>query len=818
LATAFLASALLAGPANATFTVANPPSNDTILSSETLDPPTAFACRKTGSTEVRLSWTASADSVWADSYRVQRKIDAGAWADYGSLVTGGSATAFTDTAATGASTYTYRVKTKADNNWFSTTTAEIAHTACATPTISTIAKDTDAATVKLNSPHGIAVDSSTGDLYIADTSNHRIRKWTASTGTVSTIIGNGTGACTATQVKAPEGVFFYSGQLYIADTGNHAIRRSDPDGSNLTTIASGSCGTSGFAGDGSAATNASTRLNSPVDVVVNSSGVVYFSDSTNHRLRRFTVGGNIDTVAGDGGTTWDCDGTTPTACNFQDPNGLGIDSTDRIYTAHATSARVSRFVDNPGATPDTVTTVAGNGTAGYINDGVSAVGPSGRIDAPEDVVVEADNDFYIAERGSHRIRFVSGSGTGGYTNGSMYTVGGNGLSGYTGEGYRAIQTRVNSPRSLALRPNGSLLFADTSNNSIRELTAHGNIIMAVGSDRTTGTTDGTPGASAMIYSPAKMAVDSSGNIYIADPVGHVVRKYWADTGEVANIAGVGTAGSAGDTGGANDAQLNTPSGVAVAANGDVYIADTGNNRIRIVTAATGIITTYAGGLTTACVSPATCGNGGDKDAAVAMFNSPSDVALDSSGNVYVSDSATHTIRKINAATEVITTYAGSLHTTGTLCNAGNAAAANLNAPLGIDFDPSNNLYIADGTKVCKVDTAGTPQISTFAGSTACLSEPCGDGGVATSGQFKAAYDVDAGASEVYIADVTNHKVRRVTSGVITTVAGNASAGHTGDGGAATSANVGNAWGVVAYGSDIYIAQQSDWIRKVIGPV
>ncbi|TZF86288.1 hypothetical protein FW774_04360 (plasmid) [Pedobacter sp. BS3] len=303
---------------------------------------------------------------------------------------------------------------------------------------------------------------------------------------------------------------------------------------------------------------------------------------------------------------------------------------------------------------------AGTGTTGLLNGSNT----SARFDSPEGVAVDASGNMYIADKNNHVIRKITSSGT-------VSTFAGTGVAGYAdGPGSSA---RFNNPWKVAVDASGNVYVADRDNYKIRKITPAGIVSTLAGS--TAGYADGT-GSAAKFMQPLDVAIDPSGNIIVADNTSHRIRKV-TPAGVVTTIAGNGTAGYANGTGTA--AQFKNPSGVAVDASGNIYVADRLNQRIRKITTA-GVVSSFAGN-----------GTSGTTDGATgsAKFSDPYGITVDASGNVYVADLVSSRIRKI--ASGQVSTLAGSIpgYQNGT------STVAKFNQPTALTIDASSNIYVAD---------------------------------------------------------------------------------------------------------------------------
>ena len=303
--------------------------------------------------------------------------------------------------------------------------------------------------------------------------------------------------------------------------------------------------------------------------------------------------------------------------------------------------------------PGNIETIAGSGHFGFSGDGGAAT--SANFGWLTGVSVAGAGDIYLSDGSSNVIRKVTAS-TGNISTIAGIFLGTNvvDLTPYAGDGGPATGAHLNIPLSVAVASSGNVYIADAGNNVVRKITAStGNIttFAGMGPSHQGYDGDGGPAIAATLYNPYSVAVDATENVYIADSQNKVIRKVTASTGIITTIAGNGVEGYSGDGGPATSAQLFLPQGVAVDGSGNVYIADNGSHVVRMVTTSSGNITTLAGNGTAGFG-----GDGGP--ATSATFSSPQGLAVDVSGNVYVADAANNVVRKINASTGNISTVAG----------------------------------------------------------------------------------------------------------------------------------------------------------------
>lgn len=645
-----------------------------------------------------------------------------------------------------------------------------------------------AANALLNTPGGMAIDYA-GNLYIADTYHHRVRK-VGLDGVITTIAGTGFagfsgdgGDGEAAQLNLPYDLALdASGNLYIADYGNHRIRKLSSNGVINTLTGTG---VGGFAGDGGQAVSA--QINAPTALALDASGNLFIADTDNHRIRKIAVDGSISTVAGSGTAGFSGDGGAATVAQLSSPAGVAVDAAGVVYIADTGNRRLRKLSSG------NISTLAGTGVAGDSGDGGAVA--SAQLNTPRGLAIDDFGRLYVVDSTAQRLRYIDGSG--------IYAMAGDGTQGFAGDGGDKLAAQFDNPLAAVVHTSGDVYIADSDNHRIRRLLQGSNIETVVGMGAASFGGDGAAASLAKLDTPSSITIDSQGNRYLADRYNHRIRKVAIDGG-ITTIAGTGVAGFAGDGGAATAAQLNEPTGVAVDSQDNLYIADSANQRVRMIDVA-GTISSVAGN--------GVAGYAGDGGSALsAQLQNPIDIALDAQDNLYIADYGNHRLRKVTAGT--ISTIAGT-GSAGFSGDGGVATAAQLNGVRGLVFDDAGSLYLADelNERVRKIDSLGN--ISTVAGTG--VAGFGGDGGLATAAQLSAPADLAIDAEgNLFVADSGNHRLRRIdTAGNITTFAGSGTQGYDGDGDAASAARL-NTPLAVAVDADrhVLIAGANQVVRRV----
>lgn len=477
---------------------------------------------------------------------------------------------------------------------------------------------------RFDHPFGVAVDSA-DNVYVADKDNHTIRKVTPG-GVVTTLAGvaGSSGSADGTNSDArfnePNSVTVDSaGNLYVAEWVNSTIRKMTLDGTNwVVTTAAGVAGSFGSANG----TNNDARFNISAGVAVDSADNVYVADFANHLIRKMTLAGTnrvVTTLAGTGGIHGSAEGTGLDA-RFLNPSAVALDSAKNVYVADQINHTI-RKVTSAGE----VTTLAGLPGYGGSTDGV---GKDAQFLNPSGVAVDSTANVYVADSVNCTIRRVTPAGEVTTLAGLAGTLGGD-------DGINS-EARFIYPQGVAVDNAGNLYVADTFAYTIRKVTPVGTdwvVTTLAGLAESYGSQNGI-GSAARFNAPTSVAVDSTGNVYVADTLNHLIRKV-TPAGVVTTFAGgAGVVGSVDGTGTA--ARFYAPTGVAVDSADNVYVADTYNNTIRKITPAR-VVTTLGG-------MPGNIGTANGTGSA-ARFSNPAGLAVDSDGNVYVADFYFNTIRK-----------------------------------------------------------------------------------------------------------------------------------------------------------------------------
>jgi sugar lactone lactonase YvrE len=595
----------------------------------------------------------------------------------------------------------------------------------------------EATSAQLRSPSGLAVDGH-GQVFVADTGNHRLRRIDAA-GTITTVAGSGVegydgdkGAATLAKLSAPQGVSVDgAGNLAIADTANHRIRCVSASGLIMTCAGTG---TAGFNGDLPQAINA--QLNSPTSVAVDRNGNLFIADSGNHRVRKVGSNGSITTVAGVGSAGALGDGGPAATAQLSNPTGVALEGDDLLIadSGNRCIRRVAR---------GTITRAAGGGD-GLAPDRDGGDAMAAVLSMQLGVAAAPAGGFVVVDSYGLRVRKVNttgtiatiaGNGTAAVTGGGgaatniqilfrsslttnprggftftnfptfTYEVDGAGFAsaiaggapyGYRGDGGLAKVAGFNNPISAGYDREGNLYISDLSNRRIRRVDTQGVVTTVAGNGTNGDAGDGGDAKAAQLTGTWDLAIDSVGNLYLAEFSSSRIRRV-DRSGHITTFVGT-TDGFSGDGGSARSAQLSGPLSVAVDSDDTLYICDTNNQRIRRVK--DGKIDTVAGG-----------GTGPDGSAATsAQLQYPHGVAIGPDHSLYIAESATARVRRVRDG--IITTVAG----TGEFGFRGDGGPANealMFSPDDVAVDRAGRLLISEGGRIRRVDQSGI--ITTVAG-------------------------------------------------------------------------------------------------------
>jgi len=731
-------------------------------------------------------------------------------------------------------------------------------------------------TSALNTPRGVCVDSA-GNVFIADSNNHRVRMIAKTGGTnygvvmtagnIYTIAGTGTsgtgadGAPLTSALAIPNRVYVDSvGNVFVVDNGNHRVRMIAKTGgtnygvvmtaNNIYTIAG--TGSSGTGADGAPLISA---LSSPQGVSVDSAGNVFITEYGNDRVRMIAktggtnygvvmTAGNIYTIAGTGTEGTGADGA-PLTSALKNPQGLYVDSVGNVFIAdfnnnrvrmifsyaninlnNSTGSLLLQTVNIKPVSENNIYTIAGTGTLGTGADGAPL---TSALYLPDDLFIDSTGNVFITDYGNNRVRMIAKTGGTNYgvvmTANNIYTIAGTGTAGAGTDGAPLISA-LNNPQGVCVDSTGNVFLADLGNHRVRMIAKTGGtnygVVMTAGNIYTiagTGTqgkgANGAPLISAL-DTPQSVFVDSAGNVFIADYGNSRVRMI-ATTGgtnygvvmtanNIYTIAGTGTAGTGADGAAPLTSALSYPIGVFVDSAGNVFIADYGNNRVRMIAKTGGTnygVVMTAGNIYT-IAGTGTLGTGANGAPLTSALSQPQSVSIDSAGNVFIADTNNHRVRmiaKTGGTNYGVVMTAGNIYTiagTGTQGKGTDGAPliSALNTPIAVFVDSAGNVFIADygNHRVRMIATKGSViaksillnYIYTIAG-TGTLGK--GADGVPLNSALNSPRGVSIdSAGNVFITENGNDRVRMIaktggtnygvvmTAGYIYTIAGTGTAG------------------------------------------
>jgi sugar lactone lactonase YvrE len=605
------------------------------------------------------------------------------------------------------------------------------------------------AAARFSEPRYLATDSA-GNVYVAGGASTRrdttlgavfviggttIRKITPG-GVVTTLAGKAGVLGSADGIGASASFSYVTGiaidsadNLYVMDgLGSGAIRKITPAGLVSTLVVTASVPASGGGGV------AALSFGSVGSITVDGTGNLYVTNMEAHTVVKIASTGVVTALAGTGQPC--TGGGSVSTATFCFPSGVAVDGAGNLYVAESGNGTIRKI------TPaGVVSNFAGNGNYGN-SDGTGA---AATFTAPNGIAIDSAGNFYVADTGNQKVRKITPAGL-------VSTLAGDRVVG-SADGVAAAATFRN-PQGIATDRQGNVYVADKDNHAIRKITPTGAVTTLAGMADVMGSADGS-GAAAGFSAPESIAADSSGNFYLTDTFNHTIRKI-TPTGLVSTLAGkAGVNGSA--DGSVAAATFGYPRGIAIDSLGNLYVADTGNGTVRKITPV-GLVSTLAG---TAGVAGSADGSG-----AAASFRYPTGIVTDGTGNLFVTDPGQNTIRKITPA-GLVSTLAGSPGVYGGVD--GNGAVARFNSPTGIAIDSAGNLYVTDtgNATIRKITPGGA--VNTLAGRPGVYGIDDGSGAAVAKFLKPTSLAIDS-ASNLYTAD--EGVIRKITpAGLVTTLVG-----------------------------------------------
>ncbi|MBI4854470.1 MAG: hypothetical protein HY819_21945 [Acidobacteria bacterium] len=665
----------------------------------------------------------------------------------------------------------------------------------------------------LNSP-SMAIFDKAGNILVADTSNHRIRKIDLTSGKITTIAGNGKPGFTGDAEPAitaglnfPTGIALdQRGALFITDSGNNRIRRVDPDSSVITTVAGN--GNAGQDKDNVEAIE--TTLTNPFSLTIDKSGNLYTLQLESFRIRRIDASSKMISTIGSGRPGISRDGENAITANLI-PVAIAISNQDNLLIVETNAMPqidnilISNRIRQVDSQTGLLSTLAGNGCNPFrmlnctYNEGEIAAKTS--LIFPLSVTTDKDGNLFISD--DNKIKRVD------VLTGAITTIAGSGIKTLTannGDGGLATNATI-FPTNLLVDKNNNIFIVDNAYDQVRRIDATTSIISSLAG---IGIGDGNLANKAKLFDPKGLDFDKDGNLFIADSLHNLIRKV-DSRGKITTVAGTGRRNFNGDGKLALETDLNEPLDVAIDNNtGNLFIVEP-LNRVRMLDAKTNIISTIAGkGL------GGFSGDGGL--ASNATLSIPTAITVDAQGNLFIADTANNRIRRVDVQSGKISTIAGN----GQLAfsgDEGQAINAGLASPRDLALDNKNNLIVIDDSNRIRSINLGSGIITTIAGSGKIGFK--GDGKTAKKAIFNnpRAITIDKD-NNIFIADSLNNRIRKIdaNTGIITSIAGDGMDKSTGDNGPAISASISMPTNItVDKEGNLFIAdKRNDVIRAIKG--